>query len=241
MNHLTGMPICRPMLLAFPEDSRCRQDHFPYHYMFGESILVAPVYGDFNTMEIYLPPGNSWIDYWDKKIYSGGQLLTYETTDAEKLPLFVRSGSIIPMREEQNWIESGEIWDPLILDIYPDTVSKFELYEDDGRTIYYQDGHFAKTVFKCSKKSSVISIVINTSVGKYNGKPDERTFLLRLNMVEDPPGTVTLNAEKLKEVQGNKSLDDEIYGWTYDRPKEMVIIKLSCKTAKESEIILNFD
>jgi len=241
LNYLTGMPICRPMLLAFPEDSRCRQNHFPYQYMFGESILVAPVYGDFNTMEIYLPPGNSWIDYWDKRKYDGGQLITYNTVDPEKLPLFIRSGTFIPMRKEQNWIGAGEIWDPLTMDIYPDTAFSFTLYEDDGRTIYYQDGQFTKTIFECSLRSTETSIIINKSEGNYNGKPDERTLLLRLNMVESQPKTVTLNAKELKEVHDFDSLENELSGWTWDREQEIVIIKLSSKTSEESEIIVLFE
>ncbi|MBL7114055.1 MAG: glycoside hydrolase family 31 protein [Bacteroidales bacterium] len=241
VNYLTGIPICRPMLLAFPEDSRCRQDHFPYQYMFGEYILVAPVYGDFNTMEIYLPSGNNWIDYWDKRMYEGGQLLTYKTSDVEKLPLFIRSGSIIPMRKEQNWIEKGEIWDPLIFDIYPDEVSTFTLFEDDGRTIYYQDGQFAETIFECSLKSSEISIIINKSEGDYNGKPDDRTFLFHLNMIESQPETIICNAEVLKEVPDLKKLDNELCGWTYNRDQGIVTIKLFGKASEKSEIIVSLE
>ncbi len=238
VNYFTGMPICRPMLLAFPEDSRCKQDQFPYQYMFGESILVAPVYGDLNTMEIYLPKGCNWVDYWDKKIYTGGQVLTYKTTDTEKLPLFVRSGAIIPMRKEQNWIEVGEIWDPLTLDIYPDTTSSFALYEDDGRTTYYQDGQFAKTVIDCSKTLSEISIVINKAEGDYNGKPNDRNFLLHLNMVEKPPKTISLNAEKIREVHDINSLENEFHGWTYDGDQGRVMIKLFNKSYEGSEIVV---
>ncbi|KPL09716.1 MAG: hypothetical protein AMS26_22520 [Bacteroides sp. SM23_62] len=241
VNYLTGMPICRPILLAFPEDSRCRQDHFPYQYMFGESILVAPVYGDFKTMEIYLPPGNSWIDYWDKKIYSGGQLLTYETTDAEKLPLFVRNGSIIPMREEQNWIETGEIWDPLILDIYPDTASSFTLYEDDGRTTYYKDGQFTKTMFECSMNDSEISVIINKSEGEYIGHPNKRNYIIQLNLIRRPPERITLNTIELQESINSNSLEDDKFGWTYDSKRGMVIIKISVRTSEESEIVVSLE
>ena len=42
-------------------------------------------------MEIYLPQGNGWIDYWDKRLYKGGETIDYDTSDPEKLPLFVRN------------------------------------------------------------------------------------------------------------------------------------------------------
>jgi alpha-glucosidase (family GH31 glycosyl hydrolase) len=206
--------------------------------MFGNSILVAPVYGDFNTMEIFLPPGNDWIDYWDKKKYGGGQLLTYNTTDAEKLPLFIRSGAIIPMRKEQNWIEVGEIWDPLTLDLYPDTNSSFILYEDDGRTIYYQDGQFAKTLLECSRGSEQITLTINKTEGEYRGKPDMRTFLLQLNLDGSQPGTVTVNNKEVKKVPGPDSLEEEITGWTLDGEPGAMIIKLQKKASIKSEIVV---
>ncbi len=50
------------MLLAFPNDYICSSDAWRYQYMLGNEMLVAPVYGDFNTMEIYLPQGHDWID-----------------------------------------------------------------------------------------------------------------------------------------------------------------------------------
>jgi len=239
VNYLTGIPLCRPMLLAFPENSRCRQDHFPYQYMFGESFLVAPVYGDFQTLEIYLPPGNCWIDYWDRKEYKGGQLLTYNTTDAEKLPLFIRSGSIIPMRREQNWIEAGETWDPLILDIYPDRSSEFALYEDDGRTVYYRDGQYAKTIFECSRGSSETKIIINRSEGEYLGKPNARTLFLQVNMMKSPPSEVTLNSEVLTGLRDPGGPEKESDGWTYDSGQERVTIRFRKEASERSEIIIS--
>ena len=86
-HYLTGMPMARPMDLAFPTDAGCREDHWPYQYMFGESLLVAPVYADLNSMEIYLPKGSEWIDYWNHRVYPGGSLIDYDTSDPEKLPL----------------------------------------------------------------------------------------------------------------------------------------------------------
>jgi alpha-glucosidase len=103
-HYSTGFPIVRPMVLSFPDDLHFRFNRWPYQYMFGDAFLVAPVYADLNTMEIYLPEGTDWVDYWNKKSYKGGQTIVYDTSDVAKLPLFVKQGSVIPMRPSSEWI-----------------------------------------------------------------------------------------------------------------------------------------
>lgn len=235
-NYSTGMSICRPMLLAFPEDYRCKQNMFPYQYMFGEWLLVAPVYGDFNTMEIYLPKGYNWIDYWDKRVYKGGQMITYNTSYTEQLPLFVRSGAIIPMRKDQNWIETGEIWDPLILDIYPDSTSEFLLYEDDKRTTYYQMGEFSKTAIRCLQDPSKIEIKIGRSMGDYKGQPESRKLSVRVNLIREAPSEIMLNSTVIQKNDKNEALDVLLPVWYYDKDKKTLVVTVLAESSKEIKI-----
>ncbi|MBL7111608.1 MAG: DUF5110 domain-containing protein [Bacteroidales bacterium] len=239
VNYLTGLPICRPMLLAFPEDLHVNRDQWPYQYMFGENLLVAPVYADLNSMEIYLPEGHQWIDYWDKTVFAGGQVIDYNTSDVEKLPLFIRSGAIIPMRKEQNWIETGEVWDPLTLDIYPAESSSFTLYEDDGRSIYYQDGQYAKTKIEYTCDTSQITIKLKKSVGEYKGKPEDRRYLIRLNMVTSQPKTASLNGREMPEADDLSPLENRSPGWTYDEQSGIVLIGFRHVTSEDVRIHLS--
>jgi len=92
--------------------------------------------------------GSEWYDYWTKQKHAGGQ---YVTIDAplDKLPLFVRAGSIIPMTEPIEYVDqkrNGEI----TLDVYPGKNTAGYLYEDDGESFNYERGacsltHFAWT------------------------------------------------------------------------------------------------
>ncbi|MCR5717164.1 MAG: alpha-xylosidase [Lachnospiraceae bacterium] len=91
--HETGTPMMRPMPFAFPEDPGCR--YLDLQYMFGESLLVAPIFNDQSRAEFYLPDG-LWKNLLDGEILEGGRW--YEKTyDYMNLPLFVREQTLLPM------------------------------------------------------------------------------------------------------------------------------------------------
>lgn len=199
-NYLTGIPICRPMLIAFPDDYLCNSDTWPYQYMFGPNILVTPVYGDFKTMEIYLPRENDWIDYWSNEVYKGGGVINYNTEDVEKLPLFIKAGAILPKRPERNWIEEEAQEERLILDIYPsNNLSSFTLYEDDGKSIAYQKGDYSSIIISQSySENGELIISIGKAKGTFNNKLISRTWNVRLLDVFDDYVSVSVNGEERK-------------------------------------------
>lgn len=93
---------------------------------------------------IYLPanPGG-WVDYWTGNAYGDSSGSVAKTVDGyatplETLPLFVRAGAIIPMWPAGLPLKAGNSTTPppstLVLDIFPEGKSQFELYEDDGVT-----------------------------------------------------------------------------------------------------------
>ncbi|MDQ3821019.1 MAG: alpha-xylosidase, partial [Acidobacteriota bacterium] len=64
-------------------------------YMFGSSLLVAPLFDEgAQGRNVYLPPG-AWIDYQTGKVYSGGQ---WQQISAGQIPvvLLVKDHSVIP-------------------------------------------------------------------------------------------------------------------------------------------------
>jgi alpha-glucosidase (family GH31 glycosyl hydrolase) len=65
-------------------------------YMFGRSILVAPViYEGETARKVYLPAG-VWYDFFTQKCYEGGKDYQIEC-ELGKIPVFVKEGSVIPM------------------------------------------------------------------------------------------------------------------------------------------------
>ena len=237
-NYSTGMPIARPMVLAFPDDLHCAFNRERYQYMLGPSLLVAPVWADLNSMDVYLPEGSNWIDYATKAAYSGGQTITVDTSDVTRIPLFVRSGSILPMRRDTEWLTPGEADDPLTLDVYSSTTrSTFSLYDDDGATTRYQSGEFATTLFEAvTDTSGDTTLRLGPSQGKYNGMPAARVIIIRLELREKVPQSVFRNGAPLPLVTSPTMWESAADGWRYDPAENVVLIKLPKKSA-DKEVI----
>ncbi len=92
----TGLPVIRPMALAFPDDP-VAVDQI-YQYMFGPDLLVAPMYQRGTSRSVYLPEGE-WFNFWSGRQFKGGKHIEVDAP-LEQMPLFVQAGSILPMISE---------------------------------------------------------------------------------------------------------------------------------------------
>jgi alpha-glucosidase (family GH31 glycosyl hydrolase) len=222
------------MLLAFPDDHRCNADQWPYQYMFGESILVAPVYGDFQTMEIYLPESTAWTDYWTGNRYPEGGLLRVDVRDIETLPLFIREGAILVMREESNWIDPTRIDDPLCVEVYPSAQSDFTLYEDDGVSLRYQDEEVSKTRFSCKREGETIIFRVSASDGRFEGFPSERSIHMRFHGLRDEPETVSVDGRPAKKRKQGRQSVSSVDTWSFDPVQGVLTVRIMQETKRES-------
>ncbi len=93
----SGMPLLRPMFLAYPADPACR--HLDDQYMLGDSLLVAPVYTADNVRDLYLPAGE-WVDFWTGDFVPGGRYLRNVVSDAKHIPVFCRKGDSLTLYPE---------------------------------------------------------------------------------------------------------------------------------------------
>jgi alpha-D-xyloside xylohydrolase len=107
-----GVPMLRPMALEFPDDPNAA--HLDLQYMFGESLLVAPVFGPQTSRPVYLPHGE-WFDYWTAQPLAGGRWITAQAP-LDVLPLYVRAGSIIPMGPDMQFVAPSQR--PLTLEVF---------------------------------------------------------------------------------------------------------------------------
>ena len=87
-----GLPVMRPMVLAFPDDPACR--YLDRQYLLGPDLLVAPVFDADGAVELYLPRGR-WTDWWTGEVVEGGGWRT-ERHALDSLPLYVREGAVLP-------------------------------------------------------------------------------------------------------------------------------------------------
>ena len=134
----TGMPIMRSLWLHYPDDSNaaaCGDE-----YLWGRSLLVAPVVEKGATArQVYLPRGG-WYDFWTGEFLEGGRGVS-RNVDLETMPLYVSAGSILPLGPvKQHTAERSD--QPLSLSVYPGADASFLLYEDDGTSFDYRKGEW---------------------------------------------------------------------------------------------------
>ena len=110
----------RPLALEYPDDPATLREEVKYEFLCGEAFLVAPVYQDEDVRDgIYLPAG-TWIDYWTGERHRGPVRLHGYPAPLDRLPLFVKGGSIIPMWPEGTLSWATRDTGQLDLDVYPD-------------------------------------------------------------------------------------------------------------------------
>lgn len=128
----------RPLFMDWPSDRRaCNiEDEF----LFGRSILVAPVASLDSVREVYLPEGR-WVNFWDGGTVSGNCSFTKEYA-LDDMPVYVRGGSIVPIGPSVQYA-AEKPWDNLQLRIYTGADTDFELYEDAGDGYAYEKGAFS--------------------------------------------------------------------------------------------------
>ena len=132
------------------------------------------------TATKYLPKGAVWYDFWTNKTYKGGQTVTLQTT-LDRVPMFVRAGSILPLAPEMQYV-GEKSWDNLEIRVYPGADGSFTLYEDEGDNYNYEQGYYATITFVWNDKARTLTI--GTRQGGYKGMILDRQFTIVL-----PDGT----------------------------------------------------
>ncbi|WP_420139238.1 TIM-barrel domain-containing protein [Sphingomonas sp.] len=130
----TGAPFMRALFMDFPKDPVAAT--VGDQYMFGPAFLVAPVTDQgATTRKVYLPAGSDWYDWWTNRKITGGQWID-AAAPIERMPLFVRAGSIVPLGAP---IQNTATRQPLSeIRVFPGRDTSFALYDDDGVTNQYQ-------------------------------------------------------------------------------------------------------
>jgi alpha-glucosidase len=135
---VTGLPVIRPMVFEFPRDPEVKTmcDQF----MFGPSILVAPVTQPGKKERlVYLPEG-IWYDWHTSEKIDGGRSIVARAP-LDVIPIYARAGSLIPMVEPA--MHTGAIdFSRVTVRAYSGSSGSYELYEDDGITTEYMNGSY---------------------------------------------------------------------------------------------------
>jgi len=190
----TGLPAFRPLLLDFPSDPRTwdQDDQF----MFGSDLLVAPVLRpEERARGVYLPAG-TWYDFWTGRAEAGDRDITVPVT-IRTIPIYVRGGAFIFQQPVVQ--HTGEMpGQPLRVSVYPAASSAATLYEDDGATLGYKSGAFARRRFSQSRTADArgrdqgVTIDIAAAEGSY--RPKARPLELSVKWNGDPASVTVRRA-----------------------------------------------
>lgn len=201
----------RALMMDFPTDTVGLT--LSTQYMFGPSLLVAPVLnpqytpedvrkitadegwnkaeagknGQSNTdfrvdfteprsVDVYLPEGTQWWEFWTSQQLSGGQWIKQPTT-FNRIPLYVRAGSILPIGPDVQFADEKP-WDDLEIRVYPGADGTFTLYEDEGSNLDYEKGLHSEIPFSWNNARHTLTIGRRT--GSYPGMIERRKFRIVL-------------------------------------------------------------
>jgi alpha-D-xyloside xylohydrolase len=163
--------IMRPLFMDFNDDSNVL--NIGDQYMFGPSIMVAPVYKYLaRTRDVYFPSSVGWYDLFSGKFVYGGQNI-FVDAPYERMPLFVKEGSILPFGP---WIEyaSQRQAEVITLYVYTGKDAEFTIYEDEGVNYNYEKGEFSTIKLTYQEQSG--KLTIGEATGSFSGMLKSRIF-----------------------------------------------------------------
>jgi len=212
----TGLALLHPLYYDWPDAPQAYAAK--NEYMFGDSMLADPVTqpvakdSQLAKVSVWLPSGD-WFER-DSGASFRGPVSVERDFSISQIPLYVKSGSIIPMQPPMSYTGEKPV-DPLILTVFPlqnGNTSKYRLYEDAGDTTGYEHGECAWTSIQAALNAdgTMLTVSVAPTAGNYSGMPNERAYELRLPG-SWPPSSVTVNEQSLARA---KATDGP--GWRFE-------------------------
>lgn len=180
--------MLRSLPFDFPDDVRTHG--LGDQFLLGPAFLVCPVStpmayapgsrpldGASLTRRVYLPAGADWFDLATDELLGGGQEI-HAAAPLERIPVFVRAGSIVPMGPDRDHAD-GAPNETLEVHVYPGRDTTFTLYEDAGDGYGYEAGEFATVELAWDEEAR--RLTIGQRVGEYPGMLLERDLLIVLH------------------------------------------------------------
>jgi alpha-glucosidase len=194
---LTGRPIIRPMVYAFPGDPKCHIESFDF--MLGPSLLVASVFqAGARRRAVYLPSVSEWCNWYTGEWHTGGRVISADAPLA-RIPLFVRAGGLIPMGKVMRHV-GAEPDDVRQVFVFPHPTAgrgEFTLIEDDGLTLGYQRGEYSEVKLEVEATGDRV-LLQAARRGNYQLPYNRIEFILPPNETRH----LTANGKTWTDVQG---------------------------------------
>jgi alpha-glucosidase (family GH31 glycosyl hydrolase) len=232
----TGIPLMRHHLLEFPDDAYAI--NIGYDFTFGQDMLVSPVLDEGKTVKsVYLPKGFEWIDLMSNLVYDekdgrfrikfsdsieGGKNFTVNSPKFSHIPVFIKSGSILPLLDpsvftlndasNENVISYSKRQHLLHLLIFMDSKGEANGHVWDGATLTMTQNVFSVTDEK--NRIMIVQIPVNQlKISKIVGEAGE---LPRVNSYQE-----LLSVEK-----------EGISQWAFSREEKVIWVRMQPEVRK---------
>jgi len=171
MSYHNDYTIMRGMVMDFPDDSLVNK--IGTQYLFGPSLIINPVY-DYHAIsrELYLPKGQGWYELYTGKYKEGGQTINADAP-YERMPVYVKEGSIIPFGPELQYTAEKPA-STITLYVYTGRDASFSIYEDEDTNYNYENGAYAN--IPVTYNEALKTLTIGKRQGAFNGMLKEREF-----------------------------------------------------------------
>ena len=210
--HFKDYTLMRPLVMDFNGDREV--ENIGNQWMLGPALMACPVgYYKARNRSVYFPAQSAWYD-----LYSGEMIMEASANvqcsmvngqsasrrlvvDApyEQIPVFVRSGAIIPFGPEMEWSDEKPA-ELIHLYIYAGANGQFQLYEDEGTNYNYEKGKYATIDITYDDATRTVSF--GARKGQFAGMLKNRQFNIVL-VSKDHPQPLNLDNPSGKLVQYN--------------------------------------
>ena len=208
MNHRfwkDNLPLVQPMYYQHPEDEQAY--HVKNEYYFGSEMIVSPITAptDHATrtgcVRTMIPRG-MWYDFFTGLRYRGGRMMNLHRT-IDTIPVLVRAGGIIPMQAKDELSSRTDNPTHMDLRVFCGADGSFELYEDDGLTMSYEQGDCCTTLYQLNGREG--TFMICPAQGNRSLIPQERSYDLSFYGVDEQTVSVTVNGRPIQTAQSYDS------------------------------------
>ena len=230
----TGTPMLQPLYLQYPE----AQESYAQagsEYLYGKDVLVAPVTTANDdtgkaTRSVWFPAGDSWTDWFTGTTYQGGTTADV-TTDLTTMPVFVRSGGIVPTRSHHVANDAAPL-DAVTVTVATGADGTFALHEDSGEgqptaaaSSARAAGNSASTTMRFTQQADGGTLDIAPADGSFAGQVRDRSWTATFTDA-DRPVSVTIDGAPVAASD-----------WTYDADSRTITVPVAERSVTDRTIV----
>ncbi|SEN44431.1 alpha-D-xyloside xylohydrolase [bacterium A37T11] len=181
--YLKNYTMLRGLAMDFGQDTKVW--NINDQYMFGPAFLVNPVTEKgLLSRPVYLPAGAGWYDFYKGAYFAGGQTIQ-AAAPYDRVPLFVKAGSIIPVGPALQYTDEKAPKE-ITLYVYGGADGSFTLYEDEGVNYHYEKGAYSTLSF--TYQEATHKLTIGKRKGSFPGMLKDRVFRVIFVNPQQPGG-----------------------------------------------------